>query len=1693
MTSSTVRAHDSNHRQMTVSARKMAFILAFLFVLPLFAHHPVNLTDQSQNQTSPRAVDPDVAITGINVTTPSFFDGSANILAPMVHTIRVNIINIGGSTGEGNISLEVNGVEEDRRPVSIPPGGQQNHVLYWDATSISGSGYTIAAKWDDSPLDNDGDSTNDQQTISPVIVSAVEEAQHLDDSLPGDGSKLARAEWAGSVTVRNSGNQQVNVNAVLTLESQSDSAVTSITSSTVTVQPGSLALPPEPANITLSFDGSDLSGFYTLGGTLTVTGTGSPQIIDIPGRTVEFAALTAQLIPANSRNLDPGADTVLIFILQNSGSEADNFTVTQENTTVAPEPFWAQSPAIMNNAADPLFVGSGDTVSVQVPLQVPANATLGDSVMVTIRVQSLAAGYILTGETVVIAGGYFEGIIHQDHEHPSGTSFANLTPGDPITLDYTLLNNGTAPTQFEIFVAPTEPVPYWVISAPVTITDVLMPGDTRTIPVTIHTPSLEMPLDPNWKVNANQQVQIGIQAIPLEGGLTASNLTTIIVDPVVELSITMIGEVDDISIEDFLSGNTDRVAYFDVGMVHNLASTTSRAQVTLAAIGGTVPGVGVTLTPDISGKEHQRWSPNIPKSIMDLAPGETERGSATFSFTANTDYPYPAAGVFTFEFEATSDWGNFPGTLQENAESTISFEIEELFDAELISGPTVTGDPSTAIAATMTLKNTGNDRNDFKILAYPKEGWEISLSKKAINNQKSKINLWGLVGDNSDTTQFIVEATPPSTASADVTHEIWIYVNSTTTKQGDTKFTCEDRGGFWHVADGDCEETLAFAAAEYQLTENVQAELTPDNSTAIINRQGSTTLMLTLTNNGNSNKTFDLQIWNYNEETIQANFEDSFAAGGGVTLHKEVAVAAGAEAIIRIYTQAGLFARADEVNRLEVSVSEANTTQEVCLANELTWMDTADIPHCEYDRSGIVIQVNPFHMINFYMNTEWTAVPGGTISVPMSLANLGNLLEVVNVTAQVPEDWNSSVNTSGIAIEVGPENQEEVTVTITLPPLEVGTQLSADSSYLIPIEVLNTNEDLVVGVQNINVTILPVFAINVLESPNRIPVLPGSTSTVDYEIQNAGNTEMSISFSWSLEDSAGLSEPKRFGISINAGSNPLQLAIGESASLVVNVDPLRNDHWKDETATLRISFDPVNAELDPIEFVTPIEIVRVHADVENQLDSDGPFDCGDRCTTISIPWVHVPTLSLVDASQTTYNLSVVGTPTRLVNFVQYPSVDWAFRFGEGANSCQMATTGEQPGIAFDSNACSNGWDIGTVNPYEGGTINLQVIMPDKKNLAPGDGWDITLRLRNPSEDSEPDPSQFYTDFTLMIRVPYTADPLIDELKFSGSGLEASNTNIKVVVINAGNAVMPTGVELSLYCSGEFARITSPPVIAVPTLGVGEEFNHSWTVVTDPIPWFSTSEDFDCTASLSGLSGVFGNNLTNDVRNETLKVQSWGPASPVLSVAGFPLPLPIVGFFGITVLFFAISLTRRAAENDNHKRLHASAYLAAAALGIISLSNPASWFTLLAASSAIVYAGVVSWLSSSELQTIHDDRKKARIGTRALLEDHDKEQANTFSELRWIISCAPYALLPFVLVTPALSIDLGVNSLLALFGFLVASPILVHLTLRFLDSSYNRLYGSLAEIELRAIKIKRIIGTASSDRKSSSESQRGGVQ
>ena len=273
--------------------------------------------------------------------------------------------------------------------------------------------------------------------------------------------------------------------------------------------------------------------------------------------------------------------TILNFILQNSGA-SDSFTVTQSNDS-APGDYWATSPSQIycSTCSDGLLVvNQGNTEAIQVPVTVPSDASNGETVTVTIEIQSEAAGYVLSASSMVMAGGTYQAEIFQNHSyvHPtSGASMENTNLAATRGLLTTLKNTGTAPAQFQIYVGALEAVPHWTIQTPIGITDIVMPDTTRTIPVTITTPSLEMPLDPSLKVSSIETVDIIVQAIPLEGGVPATNQTTLVIDSVVELDVKITSGANIISTEDILSENTDRFVDFEVRIVHNLGTNSTSA------------------------------------------------------------------------------------------------------------------------------------------------------------------------------------------------------------------------------------------------------------------------------------------------------------------------------------------------------------------------------------------------------------------------------------------------------------------------------------------------------------------------------------------------------------------------------------------------------------------------------------------------------------------------------------------------------------------------------------------------------------------------------------------------------------------------------------------------------------------------------------------------------------------------------------------------------------------------------------------------------------------------------------------------------------------------------------------------------------------------------------------------------------
>ena len=1689
----------SYSKRVTDSASKATILVALLFLSPLLAGIPTSPDEDAAMMTSGRSLDPDVAVTDLHVTTPSVLVSGVPTLAPENHIIRVGILNIGGSVAEGNVTLKVDGVLVDNRTVTLNPGAGANHLLYWDASSVIGSGLQITASWEVASSSSDSNSSNDVMSLNNVNVVAVEDATDIADSLPADGSSLARAMWVGAITAVNTGNQPVDVTAQLTLTPSLGGSTVSLTSSTEQLLPGSLASPPTPQNITISFDGSNLEGDYSLGGSLLVAGV-SQQTVTIESRIVNFVALRASLLPANNRNVDPGSQTVLNFILQNSGTVSDDFEVLQSNNS-APTDYWVNASDTIYPASSPLTVAAGDTEAIQINVDVPSDASNGDSVLVTVSIQSQTAGYVLEATTMVMAGGTYSSEIFQNHSHQLGENYANLTPGSDRTLEYTLKNTGTAPAQYQIDVGATEAIPFWNIHSPVTITDVLLPNETRAIPVTISTPHLEMPLNPSWKVSSIEQVDLIVQAIPMEGGVPSTNQTTLLIDSIVELDISVTGGANDITVDDIIAGNFNRWIDFEVTIVHNLGSNDTLAQVSLTPSAGN----GMTFQQDTplagsSPAELQRWTATAAPSTMELEPGEIGYGKVALAFNPNpTEFPYPSAGTLTFSFKATSDWGTFPGTISRNATASVSVNIEEIWSAEMIASGVAVGDPGTSIVANLTLKNTGNDVANFTLGYVSKTDWTISLASSAANLLQSRTNLFPDNGSGGrafqDQFEVVVTAIPPSSASADEVHEIWVYANSTETG-----------------------ELLAYAPALIRLTEVVSAEFYPTQSTAIIassetsdlsdtNRVGQKTIITVLNNTGNTNITYDLALHASDSDKLDVCFSEA----GACVMNATQLVPPGSQGIVRVYAKASLLARADVTQSFNLTAHYNGT-----LLSTSEWR----------------VQVAPDHRIDFIGSSEFEAAPGNSVELEVTMINRGNLMETLNLTADFgnSKNWTYTVNESAFTIE--PESSHKVMLTITLPNLNNGGEiLEAYVTHNITLRAVNITDPfptwpstitvngtvqsvplqdriamgggVPAGSKTIRIEVLPVFDVQLIESPERIAIVPGVDREAHYVMENRGNAQMQLTVQWVTEDLDLTMD--RFGVANNIGSTSLTLGVGQTSSFMFTFSALGSDHWQGETGSFTLIRSPVGIDVDPQQDTTQIIVVRAQADDEYQLSADtaGDLTCvgnsNPNCRQIEIPWTNINSWGNSSDAERVFTLALNGKrdpydsaadePERLVPSSLYSNVHWGINIdidpSNDQGMCFLVDHGNGIEAAGDTgDTCNSAWDLDPSTPYDGGsreghggTITIQVTLPDKTNLAPGDGWDIYLQLRNPQESTN---TEYSTDLVVKLRMSESTDPLIDGVSFRGDGKEGDRTWVDVSVINAGNAVMPTDVDVTLQCSGtRFATIIYPySSVTLPPLGPGEQANASWEVQLNSIPWYSSSESLECTASLVfpmdiiQQGGIFGNIVENDEYESDLSIKSW--TMPSVTLSG--ISLPSAALAALAILFLALSLLRQGLD-EAEGRLHASAYVAAMGFGALSLTGLSTWLTLICAMASVAYAGLVAWLSSSELQAIHDDRKKTRIGTLSLLEDHDKEQKNTRNELRAIISCAPYAFLPFVLVTPALEIDMGSTSIVAILSFMVISPILVHTILRFLDSSYDTLYSQLADIELRAIRIKKILGRA----------------
>lgn len=75
----------------------------------------------------------------------------------------------------------------------------------------------------------------------------------------------------------------------------------------------------------------------------------------------------------------------------------------------------------------------------------------------------------------------------------------------------------------------------------------------------------------------------------------------------------------------------------------------------------------------------------------------------------------------------------------------------------------------------------------------------------------------------------------------------------------------------------------------------------------------------------------------------------------------------------------------------------------------------------------------------------------------------------------------------------------------------------------------------------------------------------------------------------------------------------------------------------------------------------------------------------------------------------------------------------------------------------------------------------------------------------------------------------------------------------------------------------------------------------------------------------------------------------------------------------------------------------------------------------------------------------------------------------------------------------MTIDTTSSGLSGLLFYILVSPAIIHLVLRYLDRSYEKIYGDLGQLELKAMKIKKILASQTSTKRFQPKNRLGGIE
>jgi hypothetical protein len=1143
-----------------------------------------------------------------------------------------------------------------------------------------------------------------------------------------------------------------------------------------------------------------------------------------------------------------------------------------------------------------------------------------------------------------------------------------IIPGTEEIIQYTLRNNGTSPAIFNLTAGFSQTAPGWTVEIYPTTTPYMTVGEEIIVNAIVQPPALSLPFDPTSKLAEGNQLTLWTSVTPLGGGPNVQHTTLEVQSTIM---VELFAEQTEFPVDpsELLTGPISRFVDIEMELRHNLISGISTSvDIQLSA----EPNSFTSSSPSNGPNEIFRWNSSVTPSQTSMELGETESLVATILGPSDL---LPLAGTLSIDVIANLTLsGALSGIQAPESNISITLDIPELTLADIEIPPPTIVTPEILSSVPLTISNTGNHQTNFTLSADGPEGWIISISPTTISSLHSIIDAWPSVGGDNMTTSLSVTA-PPNTR-ADIPFEVNVTVIS------------------------DSGEVLTVASIPFLVEEVIGASLTPEYAVAVIPVNGNSSIALEANNTGNSLQTFTISI----EESLDDINLTLISA-------TDIDIQPGEVSIVQIEVTSEQFARADENHSAQVVLYHNGV---------------------ELDRIDVYVKMIANHQIEFEHTSEYSVVPGMSLSILVNVTNVGNLEEFLNFTTLPPTGWQSSVTPLNMTIDGEGVEILPLIIDVTVPPMSNDANLDPGSIHNLMLMATNVSDSIQVGQSSIQFNVEPIFVLSSDDFPDIVDLLPGELRTFDIEISNDGNQDVILDLDCEVDT------PTRWDLSDCDATN-ITLASGEKRAVSFSVEGIASDHYNLEQSGLRLTFSPQDNHSGDALLATVLRISRIHSDFPIELPG------GEQTQDTDLGWMHVPAVGqTADSRAIAYELELENA-SRYINETLYSGdVNWSFEIDYGNGFISLS---------------NSPFTLPPATPMQLQSITIRAVLPPATSIPPGDGWTLIFNLTHPEEFTS---TQVIFDF----QVDAWADPSVVAIKFEDGSefIESKSGTLVAEITNAGNAGTALGIVATLDCEPGI-MIQDEATQAIISMQPFETRELEWQIKSNALNWWVSAETVPCTVTIESPE-MAGDDESNDVKAVSFDIQSWS--------------LPLLILIPITLVLVTQSsrLLRRASEDE--RALMLCAYSGTALLGLATQYNLGSYVNFSLAATALLWVVFITSRSSAfEIPAILSDRQNMQRGSDSIFEDHEVEMDRVLKQLAMKLSFAPLGFIIVAIVMPNdISWSLANISSILLYAT-IGTLLVVYMTLR-TRNIWLFIFNQLAEMEIESQELLIQLGNPSAD-------------